>query len=60
MITLAIVLTVGYALIIGLCRTAARADRVSATWEEPALMQQVAARPVPPLTGVLCPITRAD
>ena len=59
MITLAIVLTVGYALIIGLCRRAARADRVSATWEEPALMQ-VAARPVPPLSGVLCPITRAD
>jgi hypothetical protein len=59
MITLAIGLTVGYTLIIGLCRMAARADRVSTTWEEPALMQ-VAARPIPPLSGVLCPITRAD
>jgi hypothetical protein len=35
MIIAAIVLAVGYVLIIGLCTKAAKADRVAETWGEP-------------------------
>jgi hypothetical protein len=58
MITLGIVVAVGYLLLFALCRKSAQADQVTESWAAPATLQ-VAVRPVPQTAPVGQPLPRA-